>query len=127
MAFDKNYWREELPLLIQGYGGYCAVRLLTYWSDDGAGDYLVRQVMKTDDGYGIFDVYLDSKGASPIISGSSSTSDFDIAMPSTSKAVSLPYENIADVQVKSVGTGRGDVPCSVETQRRLGSRLRDHL
>lgn len=109
MAFDKKFWREELPLLIQGYGGYCAVRLLTYWSEDGPGDYLVRQVMKTDDGYGIFDVYLDSRGDSPIISGTSSTSDFDIDMPFTSKAVSLPYENVADVQVKSVGAGRAEV------------------
>jgi hypothetical protein len=96
MAFDKKYWREDLPLLIQGYGGYCAVRVSTYWSQEGGGEYLIRRVMRTDEGYGIFDVYLDSKGNSPIISGTSSTSDFDIDMPATSKAVSLPYENIAD-------------------------------
>jgi hypothetical protein len=57
-------------------------------------------VVKTEDGYGIFEMHLGMSGTAPLISSTSDSYDFDTTMVFNSKSVSLPYENIADVNIK---------------------------
>jgi hypothetical protein len=93
--FDKKYWREQFPLYVQGYGGVVSVRVRTQYED-----YLLRRVAKTEDGYGIFEMYLDASGEAPLISSTSDTYDFDTTMIVSSKSVHLTYEAITDVNIK---------------------------
>src|SRR5262249_39716004 len=99
--FDQKYWRTHFPLAVAAHGGEkaCVARVLTYYDRPGAGDYLLKGVVKTEEGYGIFEVYLNAQGKSPIQASTSSTHDFSLDTIVSSKTVSLPYENIADVQI----------------------------
>ena len=96
--FDKKYWRERFPLDVQAYGGpgFAAARIRTYTE----GDYALKKVAKTEDGYGVFEVHLSARGDAPIIASTSDTYDFDFEMAFGSMTVTLPYENIADVNIK---------------------------
>ena len=94
--YDKKYWREQFPLQIAGYGNFASAKVTLYTGEI----HLVRKVMKTEDGYGIFEMYLDATGNPPIIESTSNTFDFDTSTPFNSLSVSLPYENIASVTVK---------------------------
>ena len=95
MSFSRDWWVSTLPLMVQGHGGYAQVRVQTY----SGCDYLVRDVVKTHEGTVTLNVYLDSRGESPIIAHSSSAFDFDVAPVLDHICVTLDFNDISNVKV----------------------------
>jgi hypothetical protein len=93
--FEKDYFLQGLAMQVAEYHNSAYVRLLTY----NGGDYLVRDVVKTYEGAVSLNVWLDSAGVAPIVSGSSSFHEFDVNMPTNYKGITIPFEQIAEVHV----------------------------
>jgi hypothetical protein len=93
--FERKYFVETLPLMVQGLGGYAAVRLQTY----DVVDYLVRDVIETHDGSVTLNVYVDPKGHSPILASSSDAYDFEPGVPTGYINITIPFEDIRFVKV----------------------------
>ena len=90
---DADYFLSGLPMQVIDYGHAAYVRIVT--SDH---DYLVRDVVRTYAGSVTVNVWLDSKGAAPIVP-SSSRREFEVLPPAEHKGVTIPFEEIVDVIV----------------------------
>lgn len=91
----REYFVETLPLLVAGHGGFAIVRIHT---KSGSG-YVVRDIIKTHEGSITFNAWVDSTGDEPIVCSSSSMYEFDVRMPSGINIMTLPFEDILDVQI----------------------------
>jgi len=95
----SEYFTETLPLVVAGNGGSAIVRI--HRSSGGA--HIVRDIIKTHDGCVTFNAYVNATGDEPIISASSNAYDFEPGIPVGYEIVTVPFEDVLDVQV---------VPCS---------------
>ena len=97
MAIDiLKFFRKDLQLLKAAYGGCVTLRIWTYTQ----GDYLVRDVIETIDGYAVLNVYVGADDTSPIlITSTSDDHDFDVGMIAGYKALVLTREDFARAEV----------------------------
>ena len=95
MSFSRAWWVSTLPLMIRGFGGHAMVRLRTYSGED----YLVRDVIKTEESIVTLNVYADCTGQDPIISSNSDAFDFDVKPLAGYRCVAIPFDYIQHVAV----------------------------
>ena len=96
---NKEYFLEGLVTQVAEHHNSAYVRLLTHGGDD----YLVRDVVKTYEDSVTLNIWLDSAGIAPIVSGSSSFHEFDVNMPTSYKGVTIRFEQILKIEVVPAG------------------------
>jgi len=93
---DADFFLSGLPMQVIEYHNAAYVRIITYDRE-----YLVRDVVRTYAGSVTLNVWLDSKGLAPIVSGTSSMHEFEVLPPTAYKGVTIPFEQIVEVVVIS--------------------------
>ena len=81
--------------MVQGYGGCAEVHVQTYSGED----YLVRDIINTEEGTITFNAYIDTTGSSPVIASTSDAFDFDIVPVTDHVGVTLDFNDIRSVLV----------------------------
>ena len=96
---DKELFLSGIQEQVSAYQGAAYVRIVPGIHTDLGPDSLVRDIVRTYDGAVTLNVWLDIRGACPIVAGSSSFYEFDVRPVIDYKTVTIPFEQILTVVV----------------------------